>query len=564
MQTLRQALRASLARALDLSESELPGDLGYPPKPEMGDFSYACFPLAKQRRQKPPLIAAELAERLEPPSFVSEVRVLGPYVNFTLDVGRAARVVLGAVESEGADWGRSAAGEGRTVVVDYSSPNISKHLAFHHIRSTMLGQALCNLHRAAGWTVVGINHLGDWGTTFGKLMVAVRRLAEPGFLDTASIQDLNDMYVAYHRKAEEDPALEEEARAWFRRLEEGDDEARRLWERFREISLREFRRVYDRLGVRFDHVMGESFFVDRLEETVRRAEEAGVTERSEGALVVPMDGDLPPALLRKQDGATLYVTRDLAAAFYRWERWRFDRCLYVTDAGQGLHFRQLFETLRKMGLPWWDRLEHVPFGVLLTGGQRGKTREGNVVLLEEVLDEAVARTRALIKEKNPGLEDAGAVAEAVGVGAVVFHDLKNKRQKDVKFSWEEVLNFDGDTGPYVQYAHVRVHGILRRRPDGRRRDEDLDLLGNPEEKALLLAVARLPEVVARAADALEPSVLAQYLLDTAAAFHRFHHHHRVIGDDEALTAARLRLVEAVGTVLRNGLGLLCVGAPEQM
>jgi arginyl-tRNA synthetase len=530
----------------------------------MGDYSYPCFPLAKELRKAPPAIAADIAARLAAPPFVASVEAAGPYLNFRLHPGQAAEKIITQVETHGQTYGSGEAGRGKTVVIDYSSPNVAKNLAFHHIRSTMIGQALCNLHRASGWEVVGINHLGDWGTTFGKLMVAVKKLAPADFLESAGLADLHAMYVAFHKAAETDEALEEEARGWFLRLEEGDPEARSLWERFREISLADFARVFDMLGVRFDHVMGESFFLDRLAGVIARAEEAGITQVSDGALVIPMGDDMPPALLRKKDGATLYVTRDLAAAIYRHERWDFDRCLYVTDAGQSLHFKQLFASLDRMGMAWSGRMEHVPFGIILMGGQRGKTREGNVVLLTDVLDEARRRTADIMAEKNPDLPNPDAVAETVGVGAVVFNDLKNKRVKDVNFDWETVLSFDGDTGPYVQYAHVRVHGILRKYEGVLDGPVDYDLLAEPEVLNLVLLLGRLPSVVARAADTLEPSVLAQYLLETAAAFHRFHHHHRVIGEDKALTAARVRLVRAVGIVLRNGLALLSLGAPEQM
>ncbi|MHC5037662.1 MAG: arginine--tRNA ligase, partial [Planctomycetota bacterium] len=472
--------------------------------------------------------------------------------------------ILGAVRSQGERWGQTEGGKGRVVVIDYSSPNISKHLAFHHIRSTMIGQTLINLHKACGWRTVGINHLGDWGTTFGQLMVAVRRWTGEGFLEGATLQDLNDLYVRFHREAETEGALESEAREWFKHLEDGDADAKGMWQAFREISLAEFQQVYDQLGVSFDHIMGESFFLDQLEGALSEVEKVGITRMSEGAKVVDLGGDGPPALLQKKDGATLYLTRDIAAALYRWRTFQFDRALYVTDAGQALHFKQLFQVLSMMGFPSASAMAHVPFGVILMGGQRGKSRKGEVILLKDVLDEAVSRTLEMIHQKNPALESAEGVARAVGVGAVVFNDLKNKRIKDVNFHWEEVLNLEGDSGPYVQYAHVRTCGIFRKHGGPPPATADLRLLKTPEELDLVHRIGRFPETVQRACEAFEPSVVAQYLLDLAAVFHRFHHHHRVLSDDEALTGARLMLVDAARFTLQNGLSLLSIPAPEAM
>ncbi len=564
MEIFRQEMRIAIARALGRAPADLPGEIEFPPRREMGDLSYSCFALSKEIKRPPQEIASSIAKSLSAPAFVESASAQGPYLNFTLRAADLASGTLPEIERQGDSCGRGSEGAGKTVVIDYSSPNISKHLAFHHIRSTMIGQSLCRLHRARGYRVAGVNHLGDWGTTFGKLMVAVKRLAPPGFLEGASLSGLNDMYVAFHKASEAEPSLEDEARRWFKLLEDGDAEARAMWTRFREISLADFNRVYGRLGVVFDAITGESFFNDRLDSAIKAAVDAGITEVSRGALVVPLGGGMPPAMLRKQDGATLYLTRDIAAALYRRLSYGFDRALYVTDAGQALHFRQLFEVLGKMGFEWASRMEHVPFGVLLMGGQKGKTREGNVVLLENVLDEAVRRTLDLIIEKNPGLEDREEVANAVGIGAVVFNDLKNKRVKDVNFRWEEVLNFEGDAGPYVQYAHVRAHGILRKSGGGDGKASDYSLLREKDEKDLVLLLARFDETVAKAARELEPSVIAQFLLETSAAFHRFHHNLRVIGGDADVSRARAGLVSCTGHVLKAGLGLLGMRAPEKM
>jgi arginyl-tRNA synthetase len=563
MERFRREIAEALSKPLARAAEAVAPLLEYPPAGVEGDLAFPCFGLARELRKSPAAIAADLAGASFPPC-VEWARPAGAYLNFGLRGPELFREVLTAARAKGDAFGNSAGGRGRTVVVDYSSPNISKHLAFHHIRSTMIGQALVNLHRACGWRTVGINHLGDWGTTFGQLMVAVEAWGGEGFLERASLTDLNEQYVRFHREAEADPGLEDRARAWFKRLEDRDPAAVRMWEAFRRISLEEFQRAYDRLGVRFDHVTGESFYLDRLEGTVAEAREAGITRESEGALVVELDGGLPPALLRKSDGATLYITRDLAAARYRFESFGFDRALYVTDAGQGLHFRQLFGVLRALGAPFADRMAHVPFGVLLMGGHKGKSRKGEVVLLEDVLDEAVSRALGIVREKNPSLQNAGRVAEQVGIGAVVFNDLKNKRIKDVQFRWEEVLNLEGDSGPYVQYAHVRACGIFRKLEGAMPEAVDFSLLREPEERDLARLIGRFPEVVLRACDAYEPSTAAQHLLEVSAAFHRFHHRHRVLGEDRALSAARLWLVDGVRLTLRNGLGLLGIAAPEEM
>lgn len=565
MQTFRTELAEALAQVVGVAAEELAGLFEYPPRRDLGDFAFPCFTLAKRLRKSPAAIAKEAAEAIRLPPDVAWARAAGPYVNFGLRAEALCRRTLTSAREAGKRWGRSEGGGGRTVVIDYSSPNISKHLAFHHIRSTMIGQCLVNLHRATGWKVVGINHLGDWGTTFGQLMSAVDRWTETGFLARATLQDLNALYVRFHEEAEKEPSLTDEARAWFKKLEDGDAEATRMWEAFRRISLAEFERVYAKLGVAFDEITGESFFLDRLEDTVRKVEATGIVTRSEGALVVDLEAEgMPPALLRKQDGATLYLTRDLAAALYRQETYGFDRALYVTDAGQALHFRQLFAVLQKMGFGFAGAMEHVPFGVLLMGGQKGKSRKGGVILLEDVLDEAAERTRAMIAEKNPDLADAERVAAQVGVGAVVFNDLKNKRIKDVNFRWEEVLALEGDSGPYVQYAHVRTCGIFRKYGGPPPDTADFSRLAQAEETDLAHRIGRFPEVVRRACETFEPSVLAQYLLEISASFHRFHHRHRVLSDDETLTQARLVLVDAARTTLRAGLEMLGLAAPEEM
>src|SRR5690606_19740783 len=464
-------------------------------------------------------------------------------------------------------------GAGRTVCIDYSSPNISKHLAYHHIRSTVIGHALVNLNRALGYRVIGINHLGDWGTTHGQLIAAYKKWGAP---EPLTVAELNELYVRFNREKKQDPALEEEGRAWFKRLEDGDPEARALWRRFRDVSWAEFESVYQELGIQFEEVKGESEFEADMPGVIEMLEQKGLTAVSEGALVVPLDElGIPPLLLRKQDGATLYGTRDLAAALYRHRTYGFDRSLYVVDRGQALHFKQLFATLKKAGFDWADRCEHVPFGLVRIGGNKTGTRAGNVVLLREVLREASERMTARVKEKNPDMspERLAETARAVGVGAVVFANLASAREKDVDFDWDDVLSTEGDSGPYVQYAHARCSSVLARAGQvdrGELAAADPAPLTGDLEWAVARALAELPDVVAKAAASSEPHLLSRYLLDLCATYSRWYTagnadpSARILVDDEATRRARLALAAATREVLARGLGLLGLAAPDAM
>ncbi len=539
-----------------------------PPDPKLGDFAFPCFALAKLWRKAPPLIARELAQRISA-DWLAKVEAVGGYLNLTVDPGAAAQGVLPAVAHAGPRYGHSRQGEGQRVVLDFSSPNIAKPFGVHHIRTTVIGHALSRIYAALGYDVVRINYLGDWGTQFGKLIVAYRRWGQEERLQAEPIRELLRLYVRFHQEAERHPELEEEARAWFKRLEDGDPEARALWQRFREESIREFRRVYDLLGIDFDEWSGESFYNDKMESVLERLQAQGLLQESEGALVVEVGDDLPPCLLRKRDGATLYATRDLAAAIDRWERYQFHRLLYVVATQQSLHFRQVFGVLRRMGQPWVDRCVHVAFGMMNFGEGVMSTRKGHVIFLEDLLHEAVERTRRIIEQRNPNLADQERVARQVGIGAVIFGDLRHSRIKDVNFDWDSVLNFDGDTGPYVQYAHARACSVLRKAsrplaPAANVAPEALASLQAPEEKALVLLIDRFGETVAAAAQQYEPSLIARYLLDLAAAFNTFYHQHRIIGAGEPLEEGRLALTAAVRQVLANGLYLLGLGAPEEM
>ncbi len=591
-----------------------------PPKAALGDFAVGCFPAAKALGQPPPKLAAQVVAAFTPNEHLAEARATGPFVNFRVQRDQAYRwlfrAALAPAPSErGSDSGDDTAngddgtdasgaahtgrteliptqpGRGKTVCIDFSSPNISKHLAYHHIRSTVIGHALVNLNRAVGYRVVGINHLGDWGTTHGMLLAAYELWGAP---EPLTISALNDLYVRFRAamKADpdDDPVHERAGRAWFKRLEDGDPEARRLWQWFRDVSLAEFQKVYDQLGIRFDEIRGESAYEGDMPKVLDLLAEKQLSSTSEGALVVALDdADMPPLLLRKQDGATLYATRDLAAAIYRYDTYEFARSLYVVDRGQSLHFRQLFEVLRRAGFDWADRCAHVPFGVVRVGGRKTGTRSGNVVLLKDVLAEAKRRAIEVVRanldpSSNP--EDAADAADSsvdadkleaigaqVGIGAVVFANLATQREKDIDFSWEQALSTTGDAGPYVQYAHARCASIVRKaaaRDIAPAADSDAALLSADSEWALARKLLDFGETVSRAAEASEPHTVSRYLLDLCGEYSRWYtsgnqdKRLRALTDEDALSQARVTLVATTREVLRRGLALLGVAAPDEM
>ena len=557
-----RAAARCVGETLGVDAGELP--VGAPPRAELGDFAVGCFPAAKKLGQPPPALAARVVAAFTPGNGLAEAKATGPFVNFKADRGAVYRAVFAGAPIE-------AVGSGRTVCVDYSSPNISKHLAYHHIRSTVIGHALCNLHRALGWRVVGINHLGDWGTTHGQLIAATKRYGMPA---EVTVSALNEQYVRYVKDMETDPSLADQARAWFAKLEAGDPEARATWQKFRDVSWAEFESVYRELGISFEEVRGESAFEADIPAVLAMLAEKGLSEESEGALVVKLDElNIPPLLLRKQDGATLYGTRDVAAAIYRKRTYDFDLSLYVVDRGQGLHFKQLFATLAKAGFDWASRCVHVPFGLVRIGGKKTRSREGNIVLLKEVLREATDRSRDRVREKNPDMapDELERTARVVGIGAVVFANLSSQRDKDVDFDWDDVLSTDGDSGPYVQYAHARASKLVRDGAAG------MDLaaadpapLTSDLEWQVARALTDFPDVVAKAAETLEPHLVSRYLLDLCATYSRWYTAGntdaaaRVLAEDAATRRARLALVAATRRTLRDGLALLGIGAPDAM
>jgi arginyl-tRNA synthetase len=567
MHRYQRAFAESIAAAAGLDPAEV-ATLLKTPEPERGDFSLPCFPLAKRLRKSPAAVAAQLAAALPADPRFEAVEAVGPYLNARLAAAPFVAAQIGEIRERGPRFASTDAGRGQRVVVEYSSPNIAKPLGFHHLRSTMIGNALARIHRALGYEVVTLNFLGDWGKTFGLLGAAFEAFGDPARLEERGIAYLLELYLEANRRVAEDPAFDEEARAMFRRQEQGEARALELWRRFREISLAEFQRVYDRLGVAFDHVEGESRYRDDLDDVIEEVGRTAGTRLDQGALVVDMQygPDEPPLMLRKSDGATLYATRDLAAARDRFARFDFARSLYVVGVEQRQHFQLLVRALSAMGCEWAPRVIHVSFGRV----QGMSTRRGNVVFLDEVLDEARDRARAKMLEAAEERElDVDAVSEAVGIGGVVFGDLKNLRNSDYSFDWEEILNPRGFTGVCVQYAHARCCSILRK-AGGAPAQADTSLLVAPEEIALVKELSRIPGAVEDAAADLEPSRLARAVYEAARGWNRYQQAGnadrdlRVLVEDGDLRAARLALVDAVRIALRRGLELLGVSAPDAM
>lgn len=563
MKRFERQIRDAIAAATGLPGEKLA--LEAPKNRELGDFAFPCFALAKEKKMAPPLLAEELAGKLHIAGIAA--KAAGPYLNFTIARSELAKALLPAILGARERYGADEEGKGRTIVIDYSSPNIAKPFGVGHLRSTVIGAAIKRILEFRGYSCVGVNHLGDWGMQFGRMMLAVKRYdAQEGFAKAADpTKALLELYVRIHQEEEQNPALKEEARAWFLKLESGKDaQAKRLWKLLIDSSWKEFERIYKMLGVAFENVQGESFYEDKLAQAIARIEKTGVTQISEGALIVDLEHEkLPPCLLRTGDGTTLYATRDLAAAFYRYETWKFHKALYVVGSDQRLHFRQLRAVLKKMQLPWAEDVVHIDFGMMNLKEGKMSTRKGRVVFLEEVLDRSIELVRKVIDEKNPDLKDREAVARAVGIGAIVFNDLKNNRVKDVLFDWDQVLNFDGETGPYVQYTYARLSSILRK--SGKAVDPSkLDFKKFDEAGTLLALLGRFPKAIADAAANYEPSMLTSYALDVAQTANHFYKEHRVIGEAAEIEMARLAVVDAARTVLANGLRLLGIQAPEEM
>mgnify|MGYP000991860800 FL=1 len=559
----KQLIASELAKVIDsLDQTAISNLLEQPKSSDLGDIAFPAFSLAKVERKAPQAIAADIAEKINPSHF-EKVVATGPYVNFFLNKAKISDQVIKEVIKEGADYGQQNEGQGGNITIDLSSPNIAKPFSVGHLRSTVIGDALSNIFRKMGYNTIKINHLGDWGKQFGLLMVAYKKWGNKEAVEANPIDELLQLYVRINAEIENDPALDNEGRLWFKKLEDGDPEATELWQWFRDESLVEFNRIYELLGVEFDSLNGEAFYNDKMDEAVKILEDKGLLKESKGASIVDLDDvNLPPAMIKKSDGATLYITRDIATAMYRARTYNFVKNVYVVGQEQSNHFRQLKAVLKKMGFDWSNDMIHVDFGLVTKNRQKLSTRKGNIILLEPTLQEAISRAKAQIEEKNPNLENKEAVAHAVGVGAVKFYDLKTDRRNGYDFDLEAMVSFEGETGPYVQYAYARIQSILRKADFKPSLDANYNL-NDAESWEIIKLIQDFARVVKRASDNFEPSLIAKYAISLAQAFNKYYAHTRIL-DETPERDSRLALSYTTAVVLKEALRMLGVEAPEKM
>ena len=559
----KELIASELAKVIDsLDQDAILNLLEQPKTSDLGDIAFPAFSLAKVERKAPQAIAADIAEKIDQSAF-EKVVATGPYVNFFLDKSKISDQVIKSVIEAGADYGQQDEGHGQNITIDLSSPNIAKPFSVGHLRSTVIGDALSNIFRKMGYNTIKINHLGDWGKQFGLLMVAYKKWGSKEAVEANPIDELLKLYVRINAEIENDPELDEEGRKWFKKLEDGDPEATELWQWFRDESLVEFNRIYKLLGVEFDSLNGEAFYNDKMDEAVQILEDKGLLKESKGASIVELDDvNLPPAMIKKSDGATLYITRDIATAIYRARTYNFVKNIYAVGQEQSNHFRQLKAVLKKMGFDWSDDMVHVDFGLVTKNRQKLSTRKGNIILLEPTLQEAISRAKAQIEEKNPELENKEEVAHAVGVGAVKFYDLKTDRRNGYDFDLEAMVSFEGETGPYVQYAYARIQSILRKANFTPSTDATYSL-SDPESWEIIKLLQDFSRVVKRAAENYDPSLIAKYAINLAQAFNKYYAHTRIL-DESPERESRLALSYSTAVVLKEALRLLGVDAPEKM
>jgi arginyl-tRNA synthetase len=539
-----------LYQALTLSVDEKNGDVCLP-----------CFKLAKTLRKSPMMIAEQIKACVKESDLIEKVESVSGYLNFFLSKQKVSETILSEIASKGEEY-KPFDKNGKTVCIDYSSINIAKPFHIGHLLTTVIGGSLYRIYKYLGYETVGINHLGDWGTQFGKLIVAYKKWGNDEDIEKRTIKALLDLYVRFHKEAEADESLNEEGRYWFKQIEEGNEEALAIFEKFKTITLKEVNKVYDKLGIKFDSYAGESFYNDKMQPVIDELTEKNLLVESEGAKVVNLDEyNMAPCLILKKDGATLYATRDLAAAFYRKQTYNFDKCLYVVAYQQNLHFKQVFKVVELMGYDWANKLVHVPFGMVSLEGSTLSTREGNVVFLEDVLNTSVEKVKAVMKEKNTDEEDG--VAEKVGVGAVIFYALSSARIKDLVFSYDKALSFEGETGPYLQYTHARCRSVIKKagQVDGK---FDISALDSPSAYEVIKLLNEYDSTVIEAGEKYEPSVISHYLISLAKAYNKFYLENRIVVDDKDVTYTRVLFTKYVADALKNGLGLILIDAPNKM
>ena len=566
MQDFKVAVATCLKEHIEeLTLEEITALIEVPPNKDMGDFAFPCFKLAKVFRKAPNMIAAELSEKIEAKGVISNVTPLGGYINFFVNKSQLAETVIKDVLTKKEKYGHSDLGKDKTIVIDFSSPNIAKPFHIGHIRTTVIGNALYKIYDSQGYNTVRINHLGDYGTQFGKLIVAFKLWGNKEAVEANPIPELLKLYIQFHDEAERHPEMEDEARAWFTKLENEDKEAKELWQWFRDESLKEFARVYDLLDIEFDSYNGESFYSDKMDRVIDIIKDKGLLQESQGTNIVDLEEyNMPPALITKNDGSTLYMTRDLAAALYRKENYDFEKCIYVVGSQQSLHFQQLFKVLELVGFEWAKDMVHVPFGMVALEEGTMSTRKGRVVFLEDVLKQAIEKTKETMLTKNPNALNVDEIAKQVGVGAVVFQELSNSRIKDYTFSWSRTLSFEGETGPYVQYTHARCCAVLRKAEEEVTTDINYELLNDVDSAEVLKVIASFNKTILNAMRKNEPHIITRFVLDLAQAFNKFYHDNSILVEDAELRKARLALVCATRQALENGLKLLGMQAPERM
>ena len=562
---IKQNIAKTIAANVGADAAELCEWLETPPNPDMGDVAFPCFKLAKTMRKAPNMIAASLAPALGEIDGISRIEPMGGYINFFADKTSFARTTLERVLDEGARYGGSDVGSGKTVCLDYSSINIAKPFHIGHLSTTAIGNALRRIYDHLGYKTVSINHLGDWGTQFGKMILAYKLWGDKETVEKGGVRAMMQLYVRFHDEAEKDDSLNDSARAWFKRIEQHDPEAVEIFEWFKAITLKEVGKTYDLLGIKFDSYAGESFYEDKMQPVIDELREKHLLKVDNGASIVDLsEYSMPPCLILRSDGATLYATRDLAAAIYRKNTYDFDKLLYVVAYQQSLHFKQIFKVLELMGKDWVKDCVHVSFGMVsLTDGTLS-TRHGRVVFLEDVLNAAIEKTLDVIKEKSPDLEDKETVARQIGVGAVVWGVVYNGRIKDIVFSWDKALNFDGETGPYAQYTHARCCSVLRKSGGYDRAKLDYSALSDEASSALVKAIAEFPAAVSEAAEKYEPYIISRSVINVCSCFNKFYYDNRIMDENEGVRNARLALTDAARNVIKTGLYLVGLEAPEKM
>jgi arginyl-tRNA synthetase len=559
----KKIIANEISKSFDVDKSDLEVMLEVPSDEAMGDYALPCFKLAKFFKKAPPIIANDIFEKFESPEEIEKHEVKGGYLNFFINKNIFIKSVLD--DSSKIGYGGSKDGAGKKIVIDYSSINIAKPFHIGHIMSTSIGNSLYRIYNHHGYEAIGINHLGDWGTQFGKLIYAYEKWGSKEDVDKRGIDSLLDLYIKFHDESEKDTSLDDEGRAWFKKIEDGDEYAVSLLDWFTDITLKRVKKIYDQLGVKFDYYTGERFYNDKMTPVIDELDNKNLLIESEGARVVDLEQfNLPPCIIVKTDGTTLYSTRDLAAAFYRKETFDFEKALYVVAYQQNLHFKQWFKVVGLMGYEWENKLEHINFGMVSLEDGTLSTRKGKIVFLEDVLNKAVEKTAEIIETKNPELEDKYEVAKKVGIGAVVFSVLSQGRIKDVTFSWDRVLNFEGETGPYMQYTYVRCNSLIQRGSYALNENPDYSALNSEEAFKTAKAISKFPNAVKTALDKNEPYLVTKSIIDIAKAFNKFYFEHKIIDEDKAKSAARLSLAKSVKSVIKIGLYLIGVETPEKM